>query len=147
MGADNSHNFKPMPHFGAYPPEKRREMARNGAIKTNQKIAAKKMVKELAMALMEQPLTEKELAALRMLFPKVSEEDCINKTMLIASLKQQAIKGNVKAIELLLAIMGELPAKEITGNVVTQKVFISAEQKQNTISHIEKVIADDGHNE
>ena len=63
MGADNSKYFQPAPRFGSYPPEKRREMARNGAIKANKVIAAKKMVKELAMALMEQPLTEKELAA------------------------------------------------------------------------------------
>lgn len=137
-------NLQPKPPFGAYPPEVRRQMARNGAIKANQSIARKKMMRELAQALMEQATTEKETAILHNMFPKIERSDCINKTMLIASLKQQALKGNVKAVELLLSLLGELPAKEITGSVVTQKVFISESDKQAVEEHIKEVLDDDG---
>ena len=119
-------------------------MARNGAIKSNQIQARKKMMKELVETLMEQKPTDKELSILKSMFPKIDNADCLNKTMLVASLKQQALKGNVKAVELLLALLGELPAKEITGNVVTQKVFISESQQKEVEKHIKEVIDDDG---
>lgn len=135
-------HLQPKPPFGSYPPEVRSQMARNGAIKANKKIARKKMMRELAQALMEQAATEKEITILKNMFPKIDKEDCINKTMLIASLKQQALKGNVKAVELLLSLLGELPAKEITGNVVTQKVFISESQQKEVEKHINEVIAE-----
>lgn len=134
--------LQPKPPFGSYPPEVRRQMARNGAIKANQSIARKKMMRELAQALMEQATTEKETAILHNMFPKIERSDCINKTMLIASLKQQALKGNVKAVELLLALLGELPAKEITGSVVTQKVFVTEDQIDAVNKHIEDLIKD-----
>lgn len=119
-------------------------MARNGAIKANKTLARKRMMKELVETLMEQKPTDKELSILKSMFPKIDNDDCLNKTMLVASLKQQALKGNVKAVELLLALLGELPAKEITGNVVTQKVFISESQQKEVEKHIKEVIDDDG---
>ena len=87
-------------------------------------------------------LTEKEKSAIRNLFPTIAEEECVNKAMLIASLKRESIKGNVKAIELLLSLLGELPAKEVSGSIVTQKVFISQEQQNATLKHIAQVIND-----
>ena len=142
MRADNSKYLQPAKPFGEYPEEVRRQMARNGAIKANKTIARKKMVKELVETLMNQKPTGKELSILKNMFPSIEEGDCINKTMLVASLKQQALKGNVKAVELLLALLGELPAKEITGSVVTQKVFISESDKQEVEKHINEVIAE-----
>lgn len=137
-------HLQPRPPFGSYPPEVRRQMARNGAIKANQTIARKKMMRELAQALMEQTATEKEITILKNMFPKIEKADCINKTMLIASLKQQALKGNVKAVELLLSLLGELPAKEITGSVITQKVFINEAQQKEVEKHIKEVLDDNG---
>ena len=137
-------HLQPRPPFGSYPPEVRRQMARNGAIKANKTLARKRMMKELVETLMEQKPTDKELSILKSMFPKIDNDDCLNKTMLVASLKQQALKGNVKAVELLLALLGELPAKEITGNVVTQKVFISESQQKEVEKHIKEVIDDDG---
>lgn len=137
-------HLQPRPPFGSYPPEVRKQMARNGAIKANKVLARKRMMKELVETLMEQKPTDKELSILKSMFPKIDNEDCLNKTMLVASLKQQALKGNVKAVELLLALLGELPAKEITGNVVTQKVFISESQQKEVEKHIKEVIDDDG---
>ena len=137
-------HLQPRPPFGSYPPEVRKQMARNGAIKANKTLARKRMMKELVETLMEQKPTEKELSILKSMFPKIDNADCLNKTMLVASLKQQALKGNVKAVELLLALLGELPAKEITGNVVTQKVFISESQQKEVEKHIKEVIDDDG---
>lgn len=133
-------HLQPRPPFGSYPPEVRRQMARNGAIKANKTIARKKMMKELVATLMDQAPTAKELSILKNMFPKIDEGDCLNKTMLVASLKQQALKGNVKAVELLLALLGELPAKEITGNVVTQKVFVTQSQIDAANKHIEELI-------
>ena len=144
MRADNSKYLQPAKPFGQYPEEVRKQMARNGAIKSNQIQARKKMMKELVETLMEQKPTDKELSILKSMFPKIDNADCLNKTMLVASLKQQALKGNVKAVELLLALLGELPAKEITGNVVTQKVFISESQQKEVEKHIKEVIDDDG---
>lgn len=144
MRADNSKYLQPAKPFGQYPAEVRKQMARNGAIKSNQIQARKKMMKELVETLMEQKPTDKELSILKSMFPKIDNADCLNKTMLVASLKQQALKGNVKAVELLLALLGELPAKEITGNVVTQKVFISESQQKEVEKHIKEVIDDDG---
>lgn len=137
-------HLQPRPPFGSYPPEVRKQMARNGAIKANKVLARKRMMKELVETLMEQKPTDKELSILKSMFPKIDNDDCLNKTMLVASLKQQALKGNVKAVELLLALLGELPAKEITGNVVTQKVFISESQQKEVEKHIKEVIDDDG---
>lgn len=144
MRADNSKYLQPAKPFGEYPPEVRSQMARNGAIKANKTLARKKMMKELVETLMEQKPTEKELSILKNMFPKIEDGDCLNKTMLVASLKQQALKGNVKAVELLLALLGELPAKEITGNVVTQKVFVSEAQQKEVEKHIKEVLDDDG---
>lgn len=144
MRADNSKYLQPAKPFGQYPPEVRKQMARNGAIKANKSLARKRMIKDIIETLMDQAPTEKEMSILKTMFPKISTEDCINKAMLIASLKQQALKGNVKAVELMLALLGELPAKEITGNVITQKVFVSQEQKNETLKHIDSIISDDG---
>lgn len=113
-----------------------------GALAATASKKRKKMVKELAESLMNAVLTEKEKSAIRNLFPTIAEEECVNKAMLIASLKRESIKGNVKAIELLLSLLGELPAKEVSGSIVTQKVFISQEQQNATLKHIAQVIND-----
>jgi len=113
-----------------------------GALSATAAKNRKKMVKELATTLMDMQLTQKESEALRNLFPKISEEECVNKAMLIGSLKRESVKGNVKAIELLLALIGELPAKELAGNIITQKVFVSQEQHDATLKHIASVISD-----
>ena len=41
-----------------------------------------------------------------------------------------------------IRIQSELPAKEITGNVVTQKVFITPDQQKAVEEHINEVIAE-----
>ena len=123
-------------------PAERKAICQKGAAGATAAKRKKKMVKELAEAMMDSAITESEAKALHMLFPNISQEDCVNKALLVGSLKREALKGNVKAVELLLSIIGELPAKEVSGSIITQKVFISQEQQDATLKHIAQVIND-----
>lgn len=132
--------------FGKLSPRERTEIARKGAKATNEKRAMNKVLGELLENMGKHRATDNEKKVLQTLFPDMDEKKLNKAAMIVGSLFNQGIsKGNIKAIELLMKLYGLLPnATEVTGSIVTQKVFVTQEERKAALDHIHKVIEDDG---
>lgn len=122
-----------------------RAIRQMGAKKTNEKKARRKTLRELIMEMGDMPATETEKAMFKNLFPNVTPEEITKDMMVVASAFNQGIRGNIKAMSFLRDTKGEKPETTITGNIVSQKVFITPEQQKAVEEHIVEVLADDGH--
>lgn len=106
----------------------------------------KKTLRALIEEMGNMEATETEKAVFKNLFPGVPPEKITKDMMLIASAFNQAVnRGNIKAMSFLRDTKGEKPETTITGNIVSQKVFITPEQQKAVEEHIVEVLADDGH--
>lgn len=78
----------------------------------------------------------------KLITDKQGKELTAKEAMMLALL-QKALKGDIRAIELIIKLLGEMPAdkQEIT-NTTPQKVFISPELHNATLEHIKSVIND-----
>lgn len=132
--------------FGKLSPRERTEIARKGAKATNEKRAMNKVLGELLENMGKHRATDNEKKVLQTLFPDMDEKKLNKAAMIVGSLFNQGIsKGNIKAIELLMKLYGLLPnTTEVTGSIVTQKVFVTQEERKAALDHIHKVIEDDG---
>lgn len=122
-----------------------RAIRQMGAKKTNEKKARRRTLRELILEMGDMPATETEKAMFKNLFPNVSPEEITKDMMVVASAFNQGIRGNIKAMSFLRDTKGEKPETTITGNIVSQKVFITPEQQKAVEEHIVEVLADDGH--
>ena len=135
--------------FDQLSPSERTVIAKKGAEASNKTQALNKMVAKIVDTMAKHRATEKEKRMIEQVFPDIPPKEVNKAAMLIASLfNQGVIKGNTKAAEMLLKMMGVIKdSREITGNIVTQKVFVTQGQQQEVEKHIEEVIADDGKSE
>ena len=129
--------------FNEMTPERRREIALKGAEATNKLLKKRKTFREIIEALGTMPATENEKEKFLQMFPNADPEMITKDMMLIASMYHQAIgKGNVRASSMLRDTAGEKPDTNITGNITTEKIFITSEEKKIALEHINKVISD-----
>jgi len=127
-------------------PAERKEICQKGAMATNAIKNEKKTLRALIEEMGNMEATETEKAVFKNLFPGVPPEKITKDMMLIASAFNQAVnRGNIKAMSFLRDTKGEKPETTITGNIVSQKVFITPEQQKAVEEHIVEVLADDGH--
>ena len=66
------------------------------------------------------------------------------KEKMILSLLEKAIRGDIRAVELIIKLIEEMPTdkKEILGTLDIQKVFISPDDHKQALEHIKTVIAE-----
>lgn len=122
-----------------------REIRRKGALAATAVKNEKKTLRALIEEMGKMPATETEKAMFKNLFPGVEPEKITKDMMVIASAFNQGIRGNIKAMSFLRDTKGEKPETTISGNIVSQKVFITPEQQKAVEEHIVEVLADDGH--
>lgn len=139
-------NLKP---FGQRTERECKEIRSKGGKATKAKFDMQEMFKSMVESMATHKLTETEYSILNKIFPNIKKEDANKMAMLVGSLYNQGVsRGNTKAIELFLKALGVLKDQsEISGNIVTQKVFVTQGQQQAVDKHIKEVIADDGKSE
>lgn len=126
-------------------PAERKAICQKGAMATNAIKNEKKTLRALIEEMGNMPATETEKAMFKNLFPGVEPEKITKDMMVVASAFNQGIRGNIKAMSFLRDTKGEKPETTISGNIVSQKVFITPEQQKAVEEHIVEVLADDGH--
>ena len=85
------------------------EDSRRAGIASGKARRAKKNMKELAKLLLDLEASEKSKQSLKQV--GVPEEDCSNKMNLVVSMYMNALKGNMRAAELIMDLIGEAPQK------------------------------------
>lgn len=103
----------------------------------------KKSLKELTQALLEMKPHEKIAARSKMLFPDVDPEDLTNGMILAMAMFDKAIKDqDVKAAQFVRDTAGEMPEQVISGNLGQSTVFVTEQDQNNIIKHIQEVLND-----
>lgn len=127
-------------------PAERKEICRKGAAGATASKNRKKTLRELIEQMGAMGATETEKSMFKNLFPGSNTEEVTKDMMIIASAYNQAIgRGNIKAMSFIRDTKGEKPETTINGNIVSEKVFITAEEHKAVEQHIVEVLADDGH--
>lgn len=123
----NNENLKPIRSTS-----EAREKGTNGGIKSGEARRAKKTMKQMLDYLLEKEITNR------------SGEKATTQEAITVSLINQALKGNVKAWEVIRDTIGEKPKQDINlnGGVEIQKVFIDEATKKETQQHIKEFIND-----
>lgn len=109
----------------ALSPSEARENGRKGGIKSVQTRKERKALKEQLLIMLESG--------------DIQENICL-------ALIDKAQSGDIKAFEVIRDTIGEKPIdkKEFGGGVEIQKIFITPEEHEATLKHIEDVINDKG---
>ena len=103
----------------------------------------KKSLKELTQALLEMKPHEKIAARSKILFPDVDPEDLTNGMVLAMAMFDKAIKEqDVKAAQFVRDTAGEMPEQVISGNLGQSTVFVTEQDQNNIIKHIQEVLND-----
>ena len=122
-----------------------RAIRSKGALSATEAKNRKKTLRELIEQLGNMKATDTEKAMFKNIFPGVDPEEVTKDMMLVASAYNQAVgRGNIKAMSFIRDTKGEKPETTITGNIVSEKVFITPEQQKAVESHIAEVLEDDG---
>lgn len=103
----------------------------------------KKSLKELTQALLEMKPHEKIAARSKMLFPEIEPEDLTNGMALAMSMLNKAVvDGDVKAAQFVRDTAGEVPEQVISGNLGQSTVFVTEQDQNKIIKHIQEVLSD-----
>lgn len=103
----------------------------------------KKSLKELTQALLEMKPHDKIAARSKILFPDVDPEDLTNGMVLAMAMFDKAIKDqDVKAAQFVRDTAGEMPEQVISGNLGHSTVFVTEQDQNNIIKHIQEVLND-----
>lgn len=103
----------------------------------------KKSLKELTQALLEMKPHDKIAARSKMLFPDVDPEDLTNGMILAMAMFDKAIKDqDVKAAQFVRDTAGEVPEQVISGNLGQSTVFVTEQDQNQIIKHIQEVLND-----
>lgn len=111
----NSENLKQLSSNEA------RKNGRKGGIKSGEKRRARKALKEELLLLLESGDNQQKMSV---------------------ALFQKALKGDIKAFEVIRDTIGEKPTdkQQLTGGVEIQKIFITEEERKAVEKHINDVI-------
>jgi hypothetical protein len=103
----------------------------------------KKSLKELTQALLEMKPHEIIAAKSKQLFPEINPEDLTNGMVLAMAMFDKAIKDqDVKAAQFVRDTAGEMPEQVISGNLGQSTVFVTEQDQNNIIKHIQEVLND-----
>ena len=103
----------------------------------------KKSLKELTQALLEMKPHDKIAARSKILFPDVDPEDLTNGMILAMVMFDKAIKDqDVKAAQFVRDTAGEMPEQVISGNLGQSTVFVTEQDQNQIIKHIQEVLND-----
>ena len=103
----------------------------------------KKSLKELTQALLEMKPHDKIAARSKILFPDVDPEDLTNGMILAMAMFDKAIKDqDVKAAQFVRDTAGEMPEQVISGNLGQSTVFVTEQDQNQIIKHIQEVLND-----
>ena len=103
----------------------------------------KKSLKELTQALLEMKPHEIIAAKSKQLFPEINPEDLTNGMVLAMAMFDKAIKKqDVKAAQFVRDTAGEMPEQVISGNLGQSTVFVTEQDQNNIIKHIQEVLND-----
>lgn len=129
--------------FNELPPEKAREIQVKGGQASGMAKRRKKTFLEIMEWLGEKKATKQELANFKNIFPDATDEEITKDIMVAAAQYHKAIsKADTFAAAFIRDTKGEKPDTKVNGSIVTEKIFITPEEKEATIDHIKKVIAD-----
>lgn len=103
----------------------------------------KKSLKELTQALLEMKPHEIIAAKSKQLFPEINPEDLTNGMVLAMAMFDKAIKDqDVKAAQFVRDTAGEVPEQIINGNLGQSTVFVTEQDQNKIIKHIQEVLND-----
>lgn len=103
----------------------------------------KKSLKELTQALLEMKPHAVIAAKSKQLFPEINPEDLTNGMVLAMAMFDKAIKEqDVKAAQFVRDTAGEMPEQVISGNLGQSTVFVTEQDQNNIIKHIQEVLND-----
>lgn len=103
----------------------------------------KKSLKELTQALLEMKPHEIIAAKSKQLFPEINPEDLTNGMVLAMAMFDKAIKDqDVKAAQFVRDTAGEMPEQVISGNLGQSTVFVTEQDQNQIIKHIQEVLND-----
>lgn len=91
-----------------------KRLGKNGGIKSGESRRNKKTFKDLVNILLEKKVENDKIKKLVLtLFPDLDESEITNKVAIFAAALKEAIKGNIKAFEVLRDTAGEKPTDKI----------------------------------
>lgn len=103
----------------------------------------KKSLKELTQALLEMKPQELIISQAKKMFPDVSPEDLTNGMILTMAMFDKAIsEKDVKAAQFVRDTAGEVPEQVISGNLGQSTVFVTEQDQNQIIKHIQEVLND-----
>lgn len=103
----------------------------------------KKSLKELTQALLEMKPHEQITAKAKILFPEIEPEDLTNgMTLAMSMLNKAVVDGDVKAAQFVRDTAGEVPEQIINGNLGQSTVFVTEQDQNKIIKHIQEVLND-----
>lgn len=126
-----------------YTPEEARIFGALGGKASADARRRKKSLKELTQALLEMKPHEKIAVKAKMLFPEIEPEDLTNGMALAMSMLNKAVvDGDVKAAQFVRDTAGEVPEQVISGNLGQSTVFVTEQDQNKIIKHIQEVLND-----
>lgn len=126
-----------------YTPEEARFYGSMGGKASADARRRKKSLKELTQALLEMKPHEIIAAKSKQLFPEINPEDLTNGMVLAMAMFDKAIKEqDVKAAQFVRDTAGEMPEQVISGNLGQSTVFVTEQDQNNIIKHIQEVLND-----
>lgn len=124
-------------------PAERKAICQKGAEGATAVKNRKKTLRELIEQLGNSKITQTEKEMFQRLFPGCDPEEVTKDMMLVASAYNQAIsRGNTKAMSFIRDTKGEKPETTISGNFVSEKIFITPEEQKAVEEHIAEVLDD-----
>lgn len=129
--------------FGDLPPEKQKEICSMGGKASGEAKRRRKTFLEIMNWLGECRASDAEIKNFQNIFPGVKEKDLTKDIMVAAGQYYKAInKQDTFAAAFIRDTKGEKPDTKVSGSITTEKIFISKEEKEATLDHIQKVIQD-----
>lgn len=89
--------------------EKAQKLGAMGGKKSGESKRLKKTMAQIGQSLLEGRPSKELSAKTRKIFPHLTDEEINNKLLIMAKLYEQAMKGNLKAIEIFRDTIGEKP--------------------------------------
>lgn len=120
----NEQNLKPFDSNQSR--EEAKKNGQKGGIKSGESKRLKKTMAEIGQSLAEAKPSKKLVEKTREIFPHLTEEEVNNKLLLMAKLYEQAMKGNLKAIEMFRDTIGEQPINkhEAVGDLPFMQIVV-----------------------
>lgn len=129
--------------FATRTPEERSRIAKLGNLAQQKYKKRRKTLLEIITTLGMMDATKQEKEMFMQMFPDADPAEITKDMMLIASMYNQGIrKGNVQATNFLRDTAGEKPDTNISGSLVTEKIFVTEKEHKEALKHIAEVVAD-----